>query len=232
MIKNRSNEVVANVYATAPRHPLKADIDALSERFKLGSYGQDWEIETADAARLEEFVDAYDRSMRAEERFALMLLILASLDDRVSLEPERSIDSRISLFLRNDFAVHFHTVIFWACLGVTENLSEFAFAITPWIRGIFEECTTGLLQAAYLGDVQRLKTELTALPPPEVLDSALFAAVESEHATPEIIQNLLQAGARVDARAHDRRTPLHQAASNELAGNATTAALLVAKVRD
>ena len=128
-----------DAHDSAPKYPLQADIEALSALFRLGPYSQDWDVETADGTRVEEFIDAYDRSMSPERRFALMLLILASLDERVRNEPERAIDSRLVELLRADFDLHRQTLRDWACLEATEP--DEAFSISEWARNVLQACS-------------------------------------------------------------------------------------------
>src|SRR5438876_493 len=99
--------------AIQPRYPTAAAIERLTEMLHLPPGGQDWEIETADAARVGEFLDAYEAGgLDDDERFALMAMIVASYDDRLSESRPRDYLpwQRIRRHLWERFDLHGFTV--------------------------------------------------------------------------------------------------------------------------
>lgn len=66
----------------------KQIVESLSKSLRLNYQGkeQDWDIELADADRVEEFIGfASDSKLSNVERYAVLSLILASFDDRLNL---------------------------------------------------------------------------------------------------------------------------------------------------
>jgi hypothetical protein len=118
---------------------------------------QDWPLEVADPALLREFCDAYeDESILfdRDERFALMKLILYSLDESEELqdwledkgtrgvaaaEPHPvTLPDRVIALLRRDFLLHLHTINYWRL--PEETNPEYLFVITPLLRQVWDEC--------------------------------------------------------------------------------------------
>jgi hypothetical protein len=128
--------------------------DRLSQLLGLPSHGgmQDWPLEVADASRLVEFCDAYESPYLTEtEKFALMQLILFSLDEAEELpnwgygltvmEDTDIPPTRIRRLLSRDFLLHLHTVNYWRLPDVPDNdpESDYLFGITPLMRQVWEE---------------------------------------------------------------------------------------------
>src|SRR3954471_19424450 len=86
------------------RYPSRSALTKLTTLFRLQTdpYMQDWEVELADASRVEEFLDAYDDGrLDDDDRFLLMGIIVASFDATLSADNEvGSSWSRIEPILR------------------------------------------------------------------------------------------------------------------------------------
>jgi len=81
--------------------------------------GEDWDLIYADSQRVEEFCDVYEHSSFSEsEKFALMELIVASYDRRLSdvQQSDLGLESRIERLLDQDFEFHLHTIEYWSAL--------------------------------------------------------------------------------------------------------------------
>jgi hypothetical protein len=108
-------------------------IQRLTEKFALPTEGifQDWDIEVADAARLEDFLRGYDALTEKDDRCALMCVIFASYDDYVAGSGRNSnMEERIRLSVLREFSLHLDTIEYWARSGFSEeesfHISEFA----------------------------------------------------------------------------------------------------------
>lgn len=125
--------------STSPRWETAAAIDRLTRLIHLPDVGQDWELEAADPARLTEFCGLYESgALDAETQFALMRLIIASLDE--ALEGESVTENTahcVERLLRRDFILHLHTVHYWSLLDEVdpENVSP----VTPMMRLVWAD---------------------------------------------------------------------------------------------
>ena len=200
------------MFRTAPRHERHEALQRLTALVVGRDIScQDWDLENADRTRVEEFIDAYERSpWSVDERLALMKLIVASCDDAMHGGDLPPALGRIRGALTRDYAIHFHTVIDWACLG--DELED-SFAVAPMMREVYSTCTPPLVLAALTDDLERLDAALAAGPSQGELDDALLGA--AAQASPEIVRHLLAAGASVRAREEGGDTPLMRAASND-----------------
>lgn len=118
-------------------------MDYLDTLLHLPRTGQDWSLEASNPKRLGEFCDLYENgSLDAETKFALMCLIIASLeelmDQKATAQSGEEAMQRVERFLRQDFLLHLHTLDYW-CLH-DEIDSENVFAPTPVIRRIWQDC--------------------------------------------------------------------------------------------
>ena len=90
---------------------------------------QDWPIEVADGARLEEFLCHYESETKPEYRRVIAQVLLVSLDAAFL----RAHPSDVTLTkLAKVFKMHPDLLGYWLCLD--EESSEEEFAITPWLR--------------------------------------------------------------------------------------------------
>jgi hypothetical protein len=112
-------------------------MDRLSAELGLAYRGQDWELIAADSRRVIEFLDFYDsRQLNDDERFALMSLIIASFDERVSAGQDDALQVRIVARLSARFDVFSYLVQHWALPD--EDAKEAAFSFTPIARQIMQ----------------------------------------------------------------------------------------------
>jgi hypothetical protein len=128
----------------APRYAGKA-CDILEARFALGSqpWMQDWPLEVSDVARLGEFCAYYDEAIDALVRFDVMQLALFSLE----YHPDTDGWSRwFERTLRRDFALHGHTIAYWAALELEADDPELGrddpetvFPISRLLREVWED---------------------------------------------------------------------------------------------
>ena len=120
------------------RFPTGSAIERLTFELNLPEVGQDWEIEAADSLRVSELLDYYDtRQLNDDERFALMSLIVASFDERLSAGPDDVSQNRIVDHLTAGFDVFNYLVQYWACPD-DEDGTDNAFNFTPVARQIMQ----------------------------------------------------------------------------------------------
>ncbi len=90
---------------------------------------QDWPVEAADAARIEEFLTYYEGERNPDYRLAIAALIVASLDDAFALgTPSKGLLNRAGPVLKN----YPEMLEYWSCPDA--HMDEEMFHITPWIR--------------------------------------------------------------------------------------------------
>ncbi|CAH1228458.1 MULTISPECIES: hypothetical protein [Paenibacillus] len=122
----------------SPKYITKSARESLIEKLGLpepDEFCQDWHYIVADTSRIEEFLAFYDNNLlNIEEKFALMVIIVASYNDYLS-ENEFSplIWKRIKNLLEEDRQVHVNTILYWSLEG--EDLED-CFAITRFMREI------------------------------------------------------------------------------------------------
>lgn len=116
-------------------------INNLNNALKLPATGQeqDWDIELADAKRIQEFMSLYsERDWSEDELFAFMSLIIASYDDVIrehGHQPETW--SQIANLIFQQPTLHRSTLEYWACLD--EEIPEYRFHISPYIREVLAD---------------------------------------------------------------------------------------------
>jgi hypothetical protein len=115
----------------------KESLEKLERLLNLpaGGYEQDWDVELADGTRIAEFLLAYEHpSMTDDDKFALMALIVASVEQRmhagVAVEQWREVES----LLVRDFSLHRPTIDYWSRVEA-EDPEEW-FAVTPYARAV------------------------------------------------------------------------------------------------
>jgi hypothetical protein len=126
-----------------PRYITRASMDRINRLLDLPyrEEMQDWPIEVADPMRLHEFCDLYESGgLGNEEKFALMQLIVASLDDLPweGTDGDEKTEERVDRLLCQDFVLHLHTVQYWCLQDETDP--ENVFAVTPLLRQIWRDC--------------------------------------------------------------------------------------------
>jgi hypothetical protein len=128
-----------------PRYETGAAIDNVVRLLALpyDRSMQDWNVELADHTRLGEFCSLYESSQIGNDtRFALMQLIIASLDDWYWLADGASRHeegpARVERLLRRDFMLHLHTLDYWRVKEEADP--DNVFAVTPLVRRVWDDC--------------------------------------------------------------------------------------------
>ncbi|MDO6835241.1 hypothetical protein Q4596_06375 [Pseudoalteromonas carrageenovora] len=120
------------------RHPAREAIYKFNKLLNLHEdpLMQDWEVECADALRIEEFINCYRTSASTDdERFTLMALILGSFEEYHGLEtPKPEVWEKIRYILSTESKLHEDHIEYYSCLE-TEVPEEW-FPITPLIRAV------------------------------------------------------------------------------------------------
>lgn len=122
------------------RYPSRRALENLCALLQLQSaYNSDWEVELADASRLAEFLDAYDHpNLDEDDRFLLMGIIVASLDDALSQGSD--VDgfwASVESILRRHGELHASTMSYWACGDALDP--DHQFAITSAMRRVWHD---------------------------------------------------------------------------------------------
>lgn len=99
-------------------------------------YDQDWEIEAAEPARIQEYIDLYERSANSsDEKFTLMALILGAFDQFYYLAGHSWEHwPNIRAILVRDIDVHRDHIKYYQCND--EELGENTFPVTKKMREI------------------------------------------------------------------------------------------------
>jgi hypothetical protein len=91
---------------------------------------QDWEFTSVDQSRLAELLLIYEEELLDEHlKFALMCLIIAALDDRLSEGPLPVHSERVRRLLVRDLALHRETVKYWSFARTVRGDREHAHAL-------------------------------------------------------------------------------------------------------
>jgi hypothetical protein len=93
-------------------------------------------VELADPSRVGEFLEVYETApLTADDRVALMALILASVDRYLGVEEQAPEEwARIAVLLTDHRALHRETTSYWACDGTDDP--EGWFSLTPLVRAV------------------------------------------------------------------------------------------------
>jgi hypothetical protein len=126
------------------RYTSFASATKLADIFRLAPPMEDWSILVADHSRLDDFLSAYDRAdLDEDDRFALMEVIVASLDEGEQSDVDIGYAwRRTETFLRRDWRLHASTLSYWACGDDPDP--DHQFAITPRVRGVWREALAEL----------------------------------------------------------------------------------------
>lgn len=153
----------------SPRHGTSGmtdPIDSLVVALRLPprDRGGDWALDAADGDRVVEFCEFYDLAdLCADQKTALMGVIVASLDDHLLATPpserDPAISAMVEALLRRDFALHERTVESWCRhdapegeppfdedepgddLGAESGEDGWAFCVSPLMRRVWAECS-------------------------------------------------------------------------------------------
>jgi len=116
----------------------KTSIDKLTALLALPATGleQDWEVELADENRVGEFLMAYEElGLSPDDKFALMALILASVDHYVAAKSSVPDEwKRITTVLIKERELHQETISYWRCDDDDEPQAWFH--LTLYIRAL------------------------------------------------------------------------------------------------
>jgi hypothetical protein len=124
-------------------YPTRRAIQKLNEILNLPDqpWIQDWDIQLADPNRVEEFCQLYSQLNHDDERFTLMTLIVASLDQQLQNgNADEKLMTLVKLLLDRQFNLHQDTIEYW-CEFEEDNPEHF-WKITPMMRSIWQENTT------------------------------------------------------------------------------------------
>lgn len=124
------------------KYVTKGAIEGLVMKIGLPTpdeFSQDWEYVVSDSSRISEFLSAYKTvELNAEEKFALMIIIISSYDDAITIKRvEGNWRNTIRKFLLEDISIHHNTVFYWAMLE--EEDLENCFYVTPLMREIITD---------------------------------------------------------------------------------------------
>ena len=115
-----------------------SSIDKLTTLLTLKSTGleQDWDVELADENRIGEFLLAYQGpSLSPDDKFALMALMLASVDRYIELNSKMPEEwDRVADILLRERDLHEKTVAYWR--RDDDDDPEAWFHLTPHIRAV------------------------------------------------------------------------------------------------
>ena len=138
LLAGRPPETKARRWAGLAREKLVRDL-----RLGWDAFMQDWPLQVADAARVEEFAAYYDQATDDDVRFDAMSLALYSFDERQQEAPTPRLEAWFDDRLRRDFPLFGHPVRYWSCLQHPElepSDPEYSFAISVQMRRIYWDC--------------------------------------------------------------------------------------------
>jgi hypothetical protein len=116
-----------------PTRSPREGLSWLSQRLRLQDESQDWGLINADHARLEEFVTFLTTAdLTRTEIFELVDLILASVNERLLIEPDASLEWVAEVVVSYPDALRFHSD-YWRSLDDEEQ-----FPVSTWL------CRVGL----------------------------------------------------------------------------------------
>jgi hypothetical protein len=122
------------------RHPTRAAIDSLANRFGLPNSPemQDWEWEVADSNRISEFLAAYESGeLTEDEKFVLMEIILQSSEDSDESFLKSTTWKKILALIEQNIKIHVSSVWYWA--NLEEDNLEDSWRITSFMRQTLEK---------------------------------------------------------------------------------------------
>lgn len=115
---------------------MKDSIERLTAMLRLPATGaeQDWDIELADANRVDEFIEAYEHAdLRPPDRVALMALVLSSTNALIEAEDQAPATwATIARLLAQDKELHAEALSYWARTD-TDDPEEW-FPLTSYLR--------------------------------------------------------------------------------------------------
>ncbi len=116
-------------------------IEYLNRELALPSTGreQDWEIELADSNRINEFISFLEnKPLSDDKKFALMALIIGSLEDLVNIKSinkdSKDIWGEVARLLCTRIELYKPLIDYWSLVG--EDNNDDTFAITKLMRSL------------------------------------------------------------------------------------------------
>src|SRR5689334_11026254 len=98
------------------RHQTRAAMDNLNILLHLPDepWIQDWDVQLADPNRVEEFCQLYSQLHNDDERFTLMTLIVASLEENLQANGyDVKLAETVKSLLNSRFDLHKDTIEYW-----------------------------------------------------------------------------------------------------------------------
>jgi hypothetical protein len=108
--------------------------ESLTKKLKLPDCdSQDWEYVVSNPKRISEFLSYYkEDGIRIEEKFALMNIIISSLNDAIEIgQFSNNVWNLISYYLTKDMDIHKKTILYWA---LDDDTFVDGFAVTPLMK--------------------------------------------------------------------------------------------------
>ncbi len=124
------------------RHQTRAAMDKLNRVLQLldEPWIQDWDIQLADPNRVEEFCQLYSQLNDEDEKFALMTLIIASLEENLQAKGnDENLLEVVKSLLDSSFDLHKDTIEYWC--EFEENDPDHYWKVTPILRTVWQENT-------------------------------------------------------------------------------------------
>lgn len=122
----------------APTYRAGGNWQELADLFgyTIDQYAQDWTYTVAEADRIDEYIETYDRSIDDEDtKFSLMEMIPQAVNDQPTPSLTESKWTEVKKLLDKDFALHAYTIFYWCCW---ENKKlEDCWKISPQMREIW-----------------------------------------------------------------------------------------------
>ena len=132
----------------APRYRGSAK-DIVTARLGLATedWMQDWPLEVSDAGRIDEFIAFYDEVDDDAARFDIMSLVLYSCEERMGEAGSLGTAAAwLAATLRRNFALHAHTIRYWAILEraaddpeLRAESSDYVFPISGLLRSVWDD---------------------------------------------------------------------------------------------
>lgn len=122
------------------RYQTRSAIDRLNRLLHLPyePWIQDWDIQLADPNRVREFCQLYTQLQDEDEKFTLMTLIVASLDEKLQAnEHDEKLIEEVKALLSSGFDLHKDTIEYWC--HFEEDNPDYYWFVTPIMRTVWRE---------------------------------------------------------------------------------------------
>lgn len=102
-------------------------------KYKIDEKGQDWTYTIVEPERIEDYIQAYDTSVRNEDtKFSLMEMIIQSLTDQENEDIMMEKWKKVKVLLNKDFDLNKYTIYYWCCWD-SDDLDD-CWEVTPLMR--------------------------------------------------------------------------------------------------